>query len=115
MTTFRLMSLSAHAATELVLGLFTVAAPFIFGFGGGATIVTLAIGALLVGLALSAVDHRSTSVAAHSRFDTMMAMAALAGALVLGAGRDAGAAAVLCGVGIAQFALTLTTRYSARA
>ncbi len=115
MTTFRLISLSTHGAAELLLGVLTIAAPFVLGFGAGATVITVAVGALLVGLALSAVDPASTSVAAHSRLDNLMALAVLAGALTLGLSRDAGAATLLFAVGLAQIGLNLTTRYTARA
>ncbi len=59
-------------------------APFLLGFGTAATVLTVAIGALLMGLALQVEGpSRSVPASAHAGFDyTLAATAAIAGLAV---------------------------------
>ena len=112
MTALRLVSLSTHSALELMLGLAVMVLPFALGLSAAAMVAGVAIGALLVGLALQAADGHPYSVSAHHAADNGIAIG-LAGAAVLVASVD-GPAAVLFGAAAAvQLLLNLTTRYSA--
>jgi hypothetical protein len=119
MTAFRLISLPVHGALELVAGLATMAAPFLFGFGTAGTIVAVAIGALIVGLALATVsdetERGSVPIAAHFAFDRGLTIGLLGVAVVLGLSGDLAAAAFMALAGTALLALSATTRYSAAA
>jgi hypothetical protein len=114
MTVFRGISLSAHGAVEIVLGLATMVAPFLFGFGTAGGVAALLIGLTLVGAALSTVDARTINVAAHYAFDHTMAIAILVAALTLGiVAGDRHATAYLAAVAVVQLGLNLGTRYTA--
>jgi len=118
MTAFRLIPFPIHGALEMVVGLFTMAAPFLLGFGPAATVVGVVLGTLLIGLALATtVDDAgrvALPVSTHHAFDYGFAIGlVLAGALV-GIDGDRIAALTFALIGVAQFALNLTTRYSLR-
>lgn len=115
MTTFRLISLPAHGALELLAGLLTMAAPFLFGFGPAGTVVAVVIGAIVVGLSLATTDDGALPIAAHFAFDRGLALGALGAAVLLGLAGDRAAALFLALAGLALVALSVTTRYSARA
>ena len=114
MTAFRAISLSAHGAVEIALGLATMVAPFVLGFGTAGGIAALLIGLVIVGSALTTVDMRSINVGAHYALDHVMAPAILLAALGLGilAG-DRHATAYLAAVAVVQLGLNATTRYTA--
>ena len=115
MTAFRLISLSAHGAFELVIGLALMAAPFVLGLGAAGMLIALVAGALTVGLALGAAvaDIGPIDVAAHYAYDVGLAIGLVGAAVVLAIASDAAGAAVFLAAALAQLALTLTTRYSA--
>jgi hypothetical protein len=118
-TALRLIPLPIHAALQLVIGLFTMVAPFLLGFGLPAAVVAVAIGALITGVALAGtVDERGSSavpVSALHAFDYGVAVGLVGAAAVLGLAGDLPAALTLTAVGGAQLLLNLTTRYSLRA
>jgi cytosine/uracil/thiamine/allantoin permease len=114
MTALRLISLPTHAVLELVLGVAVLAAPFALGFGPAGLVVSVALGALIVGLALSAAPETGTSVAAHFAYDRVAAFGLVFGALALALANDSVAAVFLAGTGLVQTVLNLTTRYTAR-
>jgi hypothetical protein len=116
MTALRLISLPTHAALELAGGLIVMAAPFLLGFSPAGLIVSVALGALIVGLALSAVpvEGRATPISAHFAYDRGLAIGLLGGALVLGLAGDFAASLFLAAAAFAQALLNVTTRYSAR-
>src|SRR4051794_21486766 len=93
MTALRLISLPTHAAIELALGLVVMGAPFLLGFTAAGLVVSVLVGALIVGLALSAVpvEGRSTPISAHFAYDRGIAIGLLGGALVLGIAGDVAA------------------------
>jgi hypothetical protein len=118
-TALRLIPLPIHAALELAIGLFTMAAPFLLGFGLPAAVVAVAIGALITGVALAGtVDERGSSavpVSALHAFDYGIAVGLMGAAAVVGLAGDPPAALGLALIGGAQLLLNLTTRYSLRA
>lgn len=119
MTAFRLIPLQTHGALEFLVGLLTMVAPFALGFGPAGTVLAVAVGAALVGLALgSTTDERGAPalpVALHHAADYGLATGLGASALLLAATGDAVAGGTLAAIAIAQLTLNLSTRYSARA
>jgi len=114
MTVFRFVPLSIHAGLEMFAAPAIMAAPFVFGFGQTAAIVSVAIGALLLGLALQVPGpQRSIPIGFHASFDYALATAAMAAGLALGfTTQQWPAASFLVGIGVAQVALTASTRFS---
>ena len=120
MTALRLISLPLHAALEMFVGLATMAAPFVLGFGPAGAVIGVVIGSLFVGLALSAsapegAGRHPLSVASHHAFDYGLATGMLGAAVVVGLAGDRVAAVFFAAVALTQLALNLTTRYSLRA
>ena len=117
MTALRLISLPTHAALEMAGGFVLMVAPFLLGFSPAGLVVSVALGAVIVGLALSAVpvEGRSVPISAHFAYDRGIAFGLLGGALVLGLADDVVGALFLAGAALVQGLLNVTTRYSARA
>jgi hypothetical protein len=115
MTAFRLISLPAHGALELLAGLFVMVAPFLFGFTPAGAVAAVVIGALIVGLSLatSSTEGGSLPIAAHFAFDRGLVIGLLGAGVVVGLAGDAAAALFLAATGMALLVLSLTTRYSA--
>lgn len=114
----RLISLPLHSALEIALATAVMAAPFVFGFDAAALVTSVAIGAILMGLALGSSGDQgrgSIPVAAHAAYDSGMALGLMAAGLLFGITGDAAALAVLAGAGVMQLALNLSTRYTAAA
>jgi hypothetical protein len=117
MTTFRWFTLPVHAVLELATGLALIVAPFALGFTSAGLVVSVALGALIVGLALSGASRESGGlpIATHLAFDRTLALASAAAAIALALHDDRAAALVLAAAAFAQLALSVTTRYSAPA
>lgn len=115
MRRFRGIPLSAHAGIEALAGPLLMAAPFVLGFGQAATIVSVAVGALLIALALQVPGPaRAIPIAHHASFDYALAMFAAVAGLALGLTTGAwGQAVFLVGTGAALVALAAATRFSA--
>src|SRR6185436_1217739 len=96
----RRLSLPAHGALELLLGLALIAAPFLLGLTPAGLLACATAGALLAGLGLSA----DMPVSAHMTADTAVAMAMLAAAVVVSA-TDTVAGGVLAAAGAGELAL----------
>jgi hypothetical protein len=118
-TALRLIPLPIRSALQLVIGMFTMVAPFLLGFGLPAAVVAVALGALITGVALAGtVDERGSSavpVSALHAFDYGIAIGLVGAAAVVGLAGDATAALTLTLIGAAQLLLNLTTRYSLQA
>src|SRR3954471_8080298 len=115
MTAFRLISLPFHGALELAIGLATMVAPFVLGFGAAGTVIAIPVGALIVGLALGAAvaETGTIDIAAHYAYDVGLALGLLGAGIALAIGADGRAAVVMLAAATLQLALNLTTRYSA--
>lgn len=116
MTTFRLISLNIHGAIELLLGLTLILVPFAGGFGLAGSVTSVSVGALIVGLALSAAasDTVALDISAHYAYDVGLIVGLIGAAVVLSFSGDLTAGlAMLAGAAVA-LALNLTTRYSLR-
>ena len=116
MTAFRLISLPAHGAMELMIGLALMAAPFAFGFSAAAVVFAVALGAVVTGLALNAAvaDTGTIDIAAHYSYDLALAVGSLGAGVVFALAGQTASAGTLLGAGLGLVALNLTTRYSAR-
>lgn len=116
MTVLRLISFPTHAALELTTGLGLMVAPFALGFSAAGLVAAVTIGALIAGLALSAAtsEHSGVPISAHWAFDQALALGLLGSAAVIAIAGDRVAAITFAVAALAQLALTVTTRYSAR-
>jgi hypothetical protein len=113
MTAFRLISLGLHGALELLVGLALIAAPFVLAFGPAATVAAVAVGALVVGLALGAATlEEGGSVASHHAYDWGAVLGLAAGGALLAIVGDEIAGITFAAAALAMSALALTTRYS---
>jgi hypothetical protein len=117
MTVFRLFTLPVHSALELAAGLALIVAPFALGFSAAGLVISVVLGALIVGLALSAATREpgGLPIAAHLAFDRLLALASAAAAVALALEGDRAAGTVLAAFALAQLTLSVTTRYSATA
>jgi hypothetical protein len=109
------ISLPIHGALEMVAAPAIMAAPFLLGFGAAATVITVSLGALLLGLALQVEGYgRGIPVSAHAGFDYALALvAAVAGVAVALIADERIAGIFLVGIGVALVALTAATRFTA--
>jgi hypothetical protein len=114
--TSRAIPLSAHSVIEIIGAPLLMAAPFVLGFGYTAGAITIALGAMLMGLAIStSTDQRTIPLSAHASFDYALGTLTVVTGLLVGiAGGEPLATAFLVGFGVAHLALTASTRFSAR-
>jgi hypothetical protein len=99
---------------EVIAAPALIVVPFVAGFGAAATLISVAIGATLLGLALQIESPRRTvPLSAHAGFDYLLALLAMAGGLAVGiATGEWISASFLVGVGVAQVVLTASTRFT---
>lgn len=104
-----------HSAIEIGLATAVMTAPFVFGLGPAALVTSVAIGAILMGLALGAsgTGRGSIPVSAHAAYDGGIAIGLVAAGVMLGIAGDTSALLVLAAAGVLQVALTASTRYTA--
>jgi len=114
MTLSRHIPLSIHAGIETLTAPLVMAAPFIFGLDAPAAMACMVIGALHLYLALQiAGPQRTIPLSAHAGYDYALAGFAAVTGLVTGAITGAWAPVILLvGIGVAQVALTASTRFS---
>jgi hypothetical protein len=115
MTLSRAISLSAHAALELALGLAFMAAPIVLGAGTAACVAAIPLGAIVVGLALAGAttgERGSLSVSSHAVYDWAMGVGLVGAGAILAVTGDATAFAVYATTGLAMLLLHATTRYT---
>jgi hypothetical protein len=111
----RAIPLSVHAAFEIIAAPAIMIAPFALGFGLAATVITVGLGALLMGHALQLdAPQRSVPVSAHAGFDYLLAAMAVFAGVAIGLVTSEWAAGIfLVGIGVAMVALTASTRFIA--
>jgi hypothetical protein len=108
--------ITAHTAIELLAAPLLMVAPFVLGFGLLSGAVTLALGMLMMSLAISAAsEQRTIPLSAHVGFDYAIASVTIFTGLAVGIlTGEAIATAFLVGFGAAHMALTALTRFTAR-
>jgi hypothetical protein len=111
---FRYVPLSIHGALEVIAAPAIIAGPLLLGLDPAAAVASFVLGALLLGLSLSLFgDRRVVPLTTHAGFDYLLALAAVVAGVAIGiATGDAAAMVFLVGVGVAQTALTASTRFS---
>jgi multisubunit Na+/H+ antiporter MnhC subunit len=116
MTAFRAIPLSVHGVLEVLAAPLLFVAPFALGFTAAAGAISIAIGALLLGLALSLYsegDRGSLPLSAHAGFDYILAATLILTGIVVGiATHDKTATIFMVGFGSAHLALTTSTRFT---
>ena len=113
--TSRRIPLEFHGAIDLALGFTLMATPLVLGFGPTATFVTLALGALLVGLGFATTAPEGRGIVApgaHAAYDIALGVGLIVAGFVLGVMGEVTAFSVLAGVGVAGLLLSGFTRYS---
>jgi hypothetical protein len=111
----RAIPLNVHAAVEVIAAPLLLVAPFALGFPYVAGAVSLALGALLVGHALSLYSDGERGVVplgAHAGFDYAIAFVTLAAGTVVGIASDPIAGIFMAGFGTGHLMLTASTRFS---
>ena len=112
----RTLPVGIHVVLDLALVAVLIAAPFVFGFSLGAGAVSIALGILLTGLALSIygeADRAQLPLQAHAGFDYVIAAITIALGIAIGfAAGDFAAGIFMVGFGSAHLALTASTRFS---
>jgi hypothetical protein len=116
-SSFRGIPIDVHGAIEVAAAPLLLVAPFALGFGLVAGSLSIALGALVIGLALSVYGHQGErghlSLSAHAGFDRVLAAVTIGIGLAVGIfGGDIPAAIFMVGFGSAHLALTVSTRYS---
>ena len=116
MTLFRTVPLALHGVVEVLAAAALIAAPFLLGFGYAAGALSIAIGTMLMGLALwTHGEQRTVPLGAHAGMDYLIsALAILAGLGVAAGSAPLIATVFLVGFGAAHMALTASTRFSIR-
>jgi hypothetical protein len=106
--------LHVHGALEVLLAPALIVAPFFLSFGQAAGAVSIALGAVLVGLAISIQDERgSIPLRAHAELDYTIAITTILSGIVLGvATGNPVVTAFMVGFGALHMALTAATRFS---
>jgi hypothetical protein len=112
MTSIRRLSLPAHGAVELLVGLALLGLPFVLQLGGAPLVVAVAAGIVVAGIGLSAAD--AIPLRTHLALDQGVVAALVGAALAMAVGGQAAAAALLGMAGLAQLALVSGTRWSRR-
>jgi hypothetical protein len=107
------ISLPTHSAVELLLGFALALAPFALGFATVATVASLVLGAVLVGVAVGASsDAQALPLSTHLALDQWLVGALLAAVILVGFAGDRVAIAGIGAVAVAQALLITATRYS---
>jgi hypothetical protein len=111
---FRYVPLSIHGALEVLAAPLIMAGPVLLGLDLAAIAIGFVLGVLLLGLSVSLFgEGRAVSLRAHAELDYLLALAAVLTGIGIGiVTGDAAAMIFLVGVGVAQTALTASTRFS---
>ncbi len=111
---FRYIPLSLHGGIETIAAPLIMAGPLLLGLDQAAVVAGFLLGALLLGLSLSLFsERRVVPLTTHAGFDYVLAVAAMILGVAIGIGTgDVAATVFLVGVGVAQTALTASTRFS---
>jgi|Tabmets5t2r1_1033131.scaffolds.fasta_scaffold252214_1 hypothetical protein len=111
---FRYVPLSIHGALEVLAAPLIMVGPVLLGLEPAAIAIGFVLGVLLLGLSVSLFgEGRAVSLRAHAELDYLLALATVLSGIGIGIiTGDAAAMIFLVGVGVAQTALTASTRFS---
>jgi hypothetical protein len=112
MSTTRRLSIPAHGALELLVGLALLGLAFGLGLGAAALVVAVAAGAVVAGLGLS--GGEGLPLRTHRAADQIVAAALLGCALGLAVAGDHAGAALLGAAAAAEVTLLGATRWTRR-
>jgi hypothetical protein len=110
----RAISLSVHGAIEVLAAPLLVVAPFVLGFAPAAAAISIALGAVLLGLAVSIHDDSGAiPLSAHAELDYTIALTTLVSGIVLGIVTGNPVVTIfMVGFGSLHMLLTASTRFS---
>jgi hypothetical protein len=117
MSSTRRIPFAAHGALEFPLGLALMAAPFLLGADPSGTVVAVALGVLVAGVALTSVGGpRAAAIplTVHESYDQALALGGMGGAVALAVVGQAPVAIAVLVCSVALLVLSLATRYSGR-
>jgi hypothetical protein len=109
-TSINRLSLPAHGAAELLLGLVLLALPFALGLGAAGLVIGVAAGVAVAGLGLT--GGESLSLRAHLALDQILVAGLLAATVALALAGERSAALLLGVAALAECALVAGTRWS---
>ena len=116
MTIARLISTALRSGLLMMGGTALIGVPFALGLGAAAIVTGLALGVVIVALALAGTESSGRGtlpVSAQAVYDRGIALGLLLVAVVFSFADDPGAAALFAVAGIAALIVTSITRYSA--
>ena len=113
MTARRRVSLPGHGAIELVTGMVMMLAPAFLGFSAARLIVSVALGASLMGRALTLTGRHGSALGWHRDFDMVFVVIAAGVALWLALAGQSRSALFIAVLAVIQSTLNLATRYVA--
>jgi hypothetical protein len=110
----RAIPLYVHGAIEVLAAPLLVVAPFVLGFTPAAAAISIALGAVLLGLAVSIHDDRGAiPLSAHAELDYTIALTTMVAGIVLGIATGNPVITIfMVGFGSLHMALTASTRFS---
>jgi hypothetical protein len=106
-------SLTAHGTFELMAGMTTLVVPAALGVGAAGLVVSVVLGAILMGMGLTLQGRLGSAVSWHGSFDSAFVLLAAIAALGLAIGGDKTAAVFMAALVAVEAALSFTTRYVA--
>lgn len=116
MTITRLISPSLRSGLLMVAGTALIVGPFMLGLGPAAVMTAIAIGGVMVALALAGTEtsgRGTLPLSAQAVYDRGMALGLILVAGVFGLAGDLGAVLVFGAAGVAALIVTTVTSYSA--
>jgi hypothetical protein len=116
MTIVRLISPALRSGLLMAAGTGLIAVPFILGLGPAPVMTGIAIGGVMVALALAGTETNGRGtlpISAQAVYDRGLAIGLILVAAIFGLSDEADAALVFAIVGVAALIVTSITRYSA--
>jgi hypothetical protein len=106
------LSLPAHGAIAIALGMAMLVAPALIGFGVAGLVLSASLGAVEIGFGLTLTAPGRYVTAWRAHLDSLFALATAASALGLAAAGQATAAMFLAAIAGASVCLNLATQYA---
>jgi hypothetical protein len=106
-------TLPTHGAIELLAGIAMMIAPAALSFSVAGLLVSVTLGAILTGTAVSLSTREPRPLASHSHFDTVFVLATALAALALAAAGQTSAVLFLAVIVVVHALLGFSTRYTA--